>query len=102
MKVKEFGNDIPPAEMINDITNQQFKAYNYIKKLKKAWQAGDHTFIFERDEFQLNLSTAPSDKWIFWQYINAKVHSYMKYAFWFLICRKDVLINHKNRAKSDS
>ena len=65
MKDKEFNNVEPPAELFNDITNQQvIKAQNYIKKLKGAntWQTGDHTSIFDTDGFQLNLSTAPSDE----------------------------------------
>ena len=65
VKVEEFDNDELPAELINDITNQQVvKAHNYIKKLKRTntWQTGDHTSIFDTDGFQLNLSTAPSDE----------------------------------------
>ena len=64
VKVEEI-DDEPPAELINDITNQQVvKAHEYIRKLKKvnSWQTGDHTSIFDTDEFQLKLSTAPSEE----------------------------------------
>ena len=57
VKVEEFDNDELPAELINDITNQQVvKAHNYIKKLKRAntWQTGDHTSIFDTDGCKLN------------------------------------------------
>ena len=60
MEVNEFGNDVSPAKMIGVNTNQQFIAHNYIKKLKKNLQISDHTLIFVRDEFQINLSIAPS------------------------------------------
>ena len=52
-------DDEPPAELINDITNQQIvKTHEYIRKLKRvnSWQTEDHTSIFDTDEFQLKLS----------------------------------------------
>ena len=65
VKVDEI-DDEPPAELINDITNQQVvKAHNYIIKLKRvnSWQTGDHTSIFDTDGFKLNLSSAlPPDE----------------------------------------
>ena len=61
----------PPDELINEITNQNVvQAHHYVKAMKKL-QNFDFDFteknsknssIFDRDDFQLNLSRKPEDQ----------------------------------------
>ena len=62
----------PPDELINEITNQNVvQAHHYVKAMKKLQnfdfdftkeKNGKNSSIFDRDDFQLNLSRKPEDQ----------------------------------------
>ena len=74
----EEDQDETPDELINEITNQNVvQAHHYVKAMKKlqnynfensensssnSTAAVVHSSIFDRDDFQLNLSRKPEDQ----------------------------------------
>ena len=69
----EEDQDEPPDELINEITNQNVvQAHHYVKAMKKLQNynfensennsTAVQSSIFDRDDFQLNLSRKPEDQ----------------------------------------
>ena len=49
--------DEPPIELVTEITNQQVvQAHQYVNVMKRLRSIEGFKSIFDRDEFQLNLS----------------------------------------------
>ena len=58
-------NDEPPLELVNEITNQQVvQAHRYVrqmKRLRNTFGEEGYNSIFDRDDFELNLSCKPTE-----------------------------------------